>query len=227
MHISPGVVEGGKLALGYVAGAGSLALAAKMAYDTIKSDGGLGALLTRSIPTTLLVLAFFQLLPHYRAGVSEVHFIFGPILYLIFGGGPAAIGLALGLLIQSVAFVPADLPQYFMNVTTLIVPLFVVSWLVRTIVPSHAPYVRLKLWQAFAASIAYQGGIILIVALWVLYGRGFGSENLAQIGSFAVNYLVVVIVEPLVSIAVLALAKIVDPMVHGRYFHNRLHHPVS
>ena len=46
---------------------------------------------------------------------------------LIFGAAPAAFGLALGLLLQGMFFVPSDLPQYGMNVTTLLVPLFAIG----------------------------------------------------------------------------------------------------
>ncbi|BAV65915.1 energy-coupling factor ABC transporter permease [Sphingobium cloacae] len=228
MHIQPGVVEGAKIALSYATAAGSAALAVGMARDTIRLDGGSRALVLRSIATTLLVLFFFQILPHYASGISEVHFIFGATLYLIFGGGPAAIGLALGLLVQGLLFQPQDLPQYFMNVTTLVVPLYIVTRLVRKLVPAHAPYVGLRLWQALALAAAYQGGIILLVAFWGLYGQGFGAENMHQIGVFMANYLVVIIVEPVVTMAMLALAKLFDPMTTGHpLFYNRLHHPVS
>ena len=40
MHISPGVIEGPKMILGYVTGAGSLLTAAFMARQTIAEDGG-------------------------------------------------------------------------------------------------------------------------------------------------------------------------------------------
>ena len=46
------------------------------------------------------VLTFFQLLPHPPVGVSEVHLILGSTLFLVLGAGPAALGLALGLLLQ-------------------------------------------------------------------------------------------------------------------------------
>ena len=228
MHIQPGVVEGAKMILSYVTGAGSAFLLAKMARDTVTSDGGAKALILRSIATTALVLIFFEVLPHYTRGISEVHFVFGAMLYLIFGGGPAAIGLALGLLLQGLVFEPQDLPQYFINVTTLIVPLYLVTRLVKTLVPAHSPYVGLRLWQALALAAAYQGGIILIVAFWGFYGQGFGAENVARIGTFAANYLVVIVVEPLVTMAALALAKALDPMAVGHpIFYKRLHHPVS
>lgn len=228
MHIEPGVVEGAKIILSYVTAAGSAALAAKMARDTIVADGGARALVLRSLVTTGLVLIFFEVFPHYTRGLSEVHFIFGATLYLIFGGGPAAIGLAGGLLLQGLLFEPRDLPQYFINVTTLIVPLYVVTRLVGRLVPPHAPYVGLRLWQAFALAAAYQGGIILLVAFWGFYGQGFGAENAGQVATFAVNYLVVIVVEPLIAMAMLGIAKLLDPVAVGHpIFYNRLHHPVS
>lgn len=228
MHIEPGVVEGAKIVLSYATAAGSAVLTAQMARDTVTTDGGAKALMLRSIATTALVLIFFEVLPHYTRGISEVHFIFGATLYLIFGGGPAAIGLAAGLLLQGLFFEPRDLPQYFMNVTTLIVPLYLVTRLVRKLVPPHAPYVGLRSWQAFALAAAYQGGIILLVAFWGFYGQGFGAENVSQVSTFAVNYLVVIIVEPLVALLVLAIAKALDPIAAGHpIFYNRLHHPVS
>jgi hypothetical protein len=74
-----------------VTGTASVVVAAKLSMDTVRNDGGLHALVLRSIVTTALVFCFFEVLPHYAVGVSEVHFIFGALLYLIFGSGPSAI----------------------------------------------------------------------------------------------------------------------------------------
>lgn len=227
MHISPGIVEGSKMLLSYGTAAISFGSAAKLASQTVRHDGGTRALVLRSIVTTILVFCFFEVLPHYRVGVSEVHFIFGALLYLVFGAGPTAIGLALGLLGQSLLFETEDLPQYFINVTTVIVPLWVVAILARRIVRLHTPYVALKYWQALLLSLAYQGGVILIVAMWSVYGRGFGVENLASIAQFGVAYLFVVVVEPLVTLAVLAVAKRLDRYAKSPMLYNRLHHPVN
>jgi hypothetical protein len=228
MHIQPGVVEGAKMLVSYGTAAVAFGGGAKLAFQTIRHDGGLRALVLRSIVTTILVFGFFEVLPHYRVGVSEVHFIFGALLYLVFGAGPTAIGLALGLLAQSVLFETEDLPQYFINVTTLIVPLWVVAVLARRIVPPHTPYVELKYWQALVLSLVYQGGVIHIVGLWSLYGKGFAVENLMAIARFGVAYLpAVVFVEPLVTLAALAIAKRLDRYAKTPIFYNRLHHPVN
>lgn len=228
MHISPGVVEGARLTLGYATGAVSCALGVMLSWDTVRKDGGARALLLRSIVTTILVFCFFQVLPHYRVGVSEVHFIFGAMLYVLFGAGPTAIGLAAGLLLQGWLFVPEDLPQYYINVTTLVVPLWIVSLLARAIVAHHTPYVGMKYWQLLVLSLAYQGGVILIVAFWSFYGQGLGADNLSGVVRFAYNYLVVIIVEPLVTLLMLALARKFDHATKSHpIFYRRLHHEVT
>ena len=176
MHIEPGVVDGAKIVLSYATGAASIGLAAKLAWNTIRNDGGVSALVMRSAVATALVFSFFELLPHYPVGVSEVHLILGSTLYLIFGAGPASIGLALGLLIQGLFFAPFDLPQYGINVTTLIVPLWGISLLAKKIIAPATPYVEVKYLQALALSTSFQGGIVAWVAFWALYGHGFSTD---------------------------------------------------
>ena len=227
MHIEPGVVDGAKMTLSFATGAASFGLAGKMAYDTIRHDGGVSALALRGVAATALVFCFFEVFPHYSVGISEVHFILGSTLYLILGAGPAAIGLAGGLLLQGLFFAPSDLPQYGINVTTLLVPLWAMSLLAKRIIPRDTPYVNVTYLQALSLSTAYQGGIIAWVAFWAFYGRGFGAENLAEVGSFGGAYLTVIILEPLADLAVLALARHLAPYATNPLFYNRLHHPAT
>lgn len=224
MHIEEGVVTGAKILLSYGTAAVAAGLIAKLAWDTVKRDGGVLALAVRSLVCIALVFCFFEILPTFPVGVSEVHIILGATLYLMFGAGPAAIGLAGGLLIQGLFFAPFDLPQYGMNVTSLIVPLFAVSVLAKRIIPADTAYVDVKYTQVLALSFAFQGGVVAWVAFWALYGQGFGAENLNNIAVFGGAYLLVVLLEPLIDLAVLAAAK----MLAGRQtplFYNRLHHP--
>jgi len=227
MHIEPGVVAGAKLVLSYGTGAASFGLAAKMAWDTVREDGGLGALAMRSVATTGLVFCFFQVLPRYPVGVSEVHLILGSTLYLIFGAGPASIGLAMGLLLQGLLFAPFDLPQYGINVTTLIVPLWGIGLLAKRIIPAATPYVEVKYLQALALSTSFQGGIVAWVAFWAFYGQGFGAENLTAVATFGGAYMTVIIIEPLVDLAVLAMAKTLARFAKSPIFYNRLHHAAA
>ncbi|PZU86254.1 MAG: cobalt transporter [Shinella sp.] len=227
MHIEPGVVDGAKIIFSYATAAVSFGLVAKMARDTIIRDGGLGALVSRSLISTALVFSFFEILPHYPVGVSEVHLILGSTLYLMFGAGAASIGLALGLLIQGFFFTPFDLPQYGMNVTTLIVPLWAVSQLAKRVVPSRKAYVDVTYLQALSMSTAYQAGIVAWVAFWAFYGQGLGAENLHNVATFGGAYMTVIILEPLADLAVLAIAKTLAPLTKTSFFYNRLHHAAA
>lgn len=204
MHIEPGVVNGAKILLSYATAAGAGAYTMKLAWDALRERGP-ASLLMRGAIATALVFAFFEILPHFPVGVSEVHFILGSTLFLIFGPAPAAIGLALGLLVQGLFFAPFDLPQYGMNLTTLLVPLFALQALASRIIAPGTPYVDLRYGQALALSTAYQGGVVLWVAFWAIYGQGLAGIN--GIATFGAAYMLIVLIEPLVDLAVLAGAK--------------------
>lgn len=222
MHIEPGLVDGTKIVLSYATAAAALGYAAKPSLDMMKKEGVV-ALLLRSLIAAALVFCFFEVLPHHPVGVSEVHLILGTTLLLLFGVAPAAMGLAGGLLVQGLFFAPFDLPQYGMNVTTLLVPLFATAALARKVIPSDVAYVDIRYAQAFKLSVAYQGGIVLWVAFWALYGRGLDAENLSSIGSFGLAYMSVVLAEPLIDLGVLAVAKMLHRLKGSLVVHSRLH----
>jgi ABC-type Co2+ transport system permease subunit len=222
MHIEPGIVEGAKIALGLATAAGAATFAARLALDTARRDG-VASLLGRSAISTALVFAFFEVLPHHAVGVSEVHLIMGSTLFLLFGLAPAAIGLAFGLLIQGLFFAPLDLPQYGINLTTLLVPLFGLALLAHRVIPARTAYTDIRYRQALALSTAYQGGIVGWVAFWALYGQGFGTANLAQVATFGAAYMSVVLLEPLVDLAVLAGAKALDRFKDSPLLEKRLY----
>ena len=224
MHIEPGLVEGGKIVLSYATATGALAYGAKLSWESIRKDG-LTSLLLRAFISSVLVFGFFELLPHHPVGVSEVHLILGTTLLLVFGVAPAAIGLAAGLLVQGLFFAPFDLPQYGMNVTTLLLPLWGIHLLAKRIIPARTAYVDTRYTQALVLSTAYQGGIVAWVAFWAFYGHGFSSENLASVGSFGLAYMSVVLLEPLIDLGVLAAAKALSRYSQGPLFNVRLHQP--
>lgn len=206
MHIEAGIVDGAKIALSYATAAGAFAYAAKETFKDLR-DTNVVSFAARALIATIGVFVFFELMPHFAVGVSEVHFILGSTLFLILGAAPAAFGLAMGLLVQGAFFAPFDLPQYFINVTTLLVPLFALTALAKQIIAPNTAYVDLKYSQALALSTAYQGGVVVWVAFWAFYGQGFGAENIASVLAFGGAYMLVVLVEPLADLAVLAGAK--------------------
>ncbi|KAB2319924.1 cobalt transporter [Betaproteobacteria bacterium SCN1] len=223
MHIEPGIVDSAKLVLSYGTALAVFAYTAKLAWGTIRQDGA-APLALRSLVAAVLVFCFFEVFPHYPVGVSEVHLILGSTLFLMFGAAPAAIGLAAGLLLQGIFFAPWDLPQYGMNVTTLLVPLMALSALARRIVPAHTAYKDVKYSQCLALSVAYQGGVVAWVAFWAIYGQGAGAANLAEIGAFGAAYMAVVLIEPLIDLMVLGAAKALTQMRDSVVFQRRLYH---
>lgn len=223
MHIEPGLVDSTKIVLSYATAAGALAYTARQAAKAIRTSG-LVSLALRTAIAAPLVFTFFEVLPHFPVGVSEVHFILGSTLFLLLGAAPTALGLALGLLVQSLFFAPHDLPQYGMNLTTLLVPLFAIKALADRIVSPDTAYVDLRYRQALALSTAFQGGVVAWVAFWAIYGRGLGADNLSSIATFGGAYMLVVLIEPLADLAVLAVAKamrglqiagLLEPRLHG------------
>jgi len=221
MHIEPGLVDGAKIALGYAtaSAAGATAL-----YHVTKAtrDSGIASVALRSVIATVGVFIFFEILPHFPVGVSEVHFILGSTLFLILGAGPAAVGLAMGLLIQGMFFAPLDLPQYGMNLTTLLVPLFALHELAKRVIAPGTAYVDLSYRQVLALSTVYQGGVVAWVAFWAVYGAGFGADSLAAIGTFGLAYMAVVLIEPIADLAILGIAKALkgqgSPLVTPRLY---------
>lgn len=223
MHIEPGIVAGPKMALAHGTAAAAAAYTARLAIDDLRMHG-LASFALRTVIAAIGVFISFEVMPHFAVGISEVHFILGTTLFLILGAAPAAIGLALGLLVQGLFFAPTDLPMYFVNVSTLLWPLFAIDALARRIIPAATAYVDLQYLDVLKLSLTYQGGIVAWVAFWAVYGQGFGSENLAAIASFGAAYLLVVLVEPVVDLGALAIAKALRPARHSPLVARRLYH---
>ncbi|NAZ37621.1 energy-coupling factor ABC transporter permease [Rubellimicrobium sp. CFH 75288] len=200
MHIEPGLVTGAKLALGAATAAGSATVALRLSWEDLRRRG-LFSLAARAGLATAATLVFFELLPSQPVGVSEVHLILGSALFLILGAAPAALGLALGLLLQGLLFEPADLPQYGMNVTTLLVPLFALAWVAGRTIPAGTRYADLRYGDVLKLSATYQGGVVAWVAFWAFWGQG--AEVAGAVATFAAAYLVVVLIEPVVDLALL------------------------
>jgi ABC-type Co2+ transport system permease subunit len=206
MHIEAGVVAGAKMLLSYGTAAGVLGVTAKLALDNLRENGIL-SLIFKSIIATIIVFCCFEILPHYPIGVSEVHLILGTTILLVFGIAPAAIGLTLGLLIQGLFFAQFDLPQYGINVTTLLASILILNIAIKKIVPSKTAYKDISYSQMLKLSIVWEGAIVSWVAFWAFYGQGLSSENLSNVFSFGSAYMGVIILEPFIDLAVLSAVK--------------------
>ena len=226
MHIEAGIVQGAKIILSYGTAAVSFGIAGKLAIDNIKNSGFL-SMIVKTIITSILVFVFFEVFPHQAVGVSEVHLILGSTLFLIFGAGAASFGLAIGLLVQGMFFAQFDLPQYGMNVTTLLMPLFAMSFVASKVIPKNIAYKDIKYMDALKLSLTYQGGIVMWVAFWALYGQGFTSENLVSVFSFGAAYMSIILIEPLVDLAVLAAAKTLGNLKNSSFVNHRLYNTTN
>lgn len=220
MHIEPGVVDAAKIGLSYATAAAAGATGLYFAGQALRERGAL-SLIARSVTAAVLTFVFFEVLPHFPVGVSEVHFILGSTLFLLLGAGPAAIGLAVGLLVQGAFFAPIDLPQYGMNMTTLLVPLFVMMEVAKRAIAPGTAHVDLSYGQVLKLSLVYQGGVVAWVAFWAFYGQGLAAT--AGVASFGATYMTVVLLEPLVGLAVLALAKTLRGKVPAGLVTSRLY----
>ncbi|MGO4909145.1 energy-coupling factor ABC transporter permease [Pseudorhodobacter sp. W20_MBD10_FR17] len=220
MHIEPGIVTGAKILFSYGTAAAAATYSVKLIAESLREKGVL-SLAARAMISTVSVFVFFQIMPHFSVGVSEVHFILGSTLFLLLGAAPAAIGLALGLLFQGMFFSPIDLPQYGMNMTTLLVPLFAIQAIAARTISANTAYVDLSYKQALMLSTTYQAGVVAWVAFWAILGNGFAAANLASVATFGIAYMSVILLEPLVDLAVLAIAKnlkdsnLVTPRLHN------------
>lgn len=222
MHIEPGVLDGAKMAFAYATAAGAAGYTAKLAFEDLKSHK-VASFALRTVMATVGTFIFFEVLPHFAVGVSEVHFILGTTLFLLMGAAPAALGLALGLLIQGAFFAPSDLPMFFVNVTTLLVPLFAISALANRFIPRDKAYVDLAYADVFKLSAMYQGGVVAWVAFWAFYGQGIGAETAQSVLTFGAAYMLVVLIEPIADLAVLAGAKAVRSGKLSGLFTSRLY----
>ncbi|WP_375231028.1 energy-coupling factor ABC transporter permease [Roseobacter sp. S98] len=221
MHIEPGVVDGAKMVLAYGTAAAAGGYSLKLAADDLKTHSAI-SFGVRSVLAVVAVFLFFEVFPHFAVGISEVHFILGTTILLLLGAGPAVVGLAGGLLAQGMLFAPTDMPMFFVNVTTLLFPLFAIDALAKRIIPEQKTFVDCNYSEVLKLSFAYQGGVIAWVAFWALYGQGFGAENISAVTSFGAAYLLVVLVEPIADLVVLAAAKLLRDTKPNGLFTERL-----
>jgi ABC-type Co2+ transport system permease subunit len=196
MHIEPGVVDGAKIILSVATSAIACGLTIKACLETRKSSGT-AVLVQRSVIATFLVFCFFEVLWHHPVGISEVHLIMGSSLFLLFGAGPTAIGLTLGLLIQGLLFAPTDLPQFGMNLTSLLLPLFALNYVARRVISPRTAYVDLS-------------------------SQGFSVPTITSILSFGGAYIGVIALESCLDLCLLAGAKRVHQLRGFSFFDSRL-----
>lgn len=187
MHIEPGVLAAAKIAAADVVALGLVGGAAWLALQR-------PALLLRSA----LAAAFFTLCMQsffLKVGPSELHFVGAMPMVLVLGLVPTLLGFAFGLLLQGLLFEPADLLHLSVNTLSLAVPLLAV----------HAALgrrlARIDLRAVLRLDSAYYAGVTAMVGFWLSIGEG--ATPVSEWARFAAPYLAVVVLEPIVTVAVL------------------------
>ena len=191
MHIEPGIIAPAKLAFAAVA-ASTLYLG--YLPQLLKSP----TLILRTGLAALFFSLFMQAF-HMQVGPSELHFIGAMPIYLTFGFIPTLFGFAIGLLLQGALFEPQDLVHLAVNSLSLAVPL----------VALHYSFGR-KISQLNVATIMkldayYYSGVTLMVGFWLFMANQ--ATPLVEWLHFASSYLILVAMEPLLTMAILLLIK--------------------
>lgn len=192
MHIEPGLIAAPKLAF---AAAAATAVLACYVPRLIKQP----LLLLHTVLAALFFSVFMQIF-HMKAGPSELHFLGAMPIYLAFGFVPTLIGFALGLLLQGLVFEPQDLQNLAVNSLTLIVPLMALHYtLGRKLVAQGVSRVQ----QIVKLDAVYYAGVVAMVGFWLMLGET--ATALSEWATFALAYAPWLLVEPLVTLAVLWL----------------------
>ena len=191
MHIEPGIIAPAKLAFAAVA-ASTLYLG--YLPQLLKSP----ALILRTGLAAIFFSLFMQAF-HMQVGPSELHFIGAMPIYLTFGFIPTLFGFAIGLLLQGALFEPQDLVHLAVNSLSLAVPLVALHYSFGRKISQINVVTVLKL-DAY-----YYSGVTLMVGFWLFMANQ--ATPLVEWLHFASSYLILVAMEPLLTMAILLLIK--------------------
>jgi len=198
MHIQPGILNGV-----------TLAYANETALATVA--GFIPAVLKRPqlVVRTLLAALFFSVLMeifHLPVGASELHLVGASTIYFLFGFLPTLLGFALGLLLQGMLFEPQDLLHLGVNALSLMLPLIATHAVIgRKFLAKRGDQTSLNWREVVRFDGMYYAGVVAMVGFWLLQGNVV--TPLAQWGSFALAYLPLVLLEPLLTVALVQVIK--------------------
>ena len=136
---------------------------------------------------------------HLPVGPSELHLVGAIPIYLLFGYIPTLFGFMLGLFLQAFFFEPQDMLHLAVNFLSLGVPLVVV----------HATYGRhlqkLRLTNLVTLDAFYYTGVTLMVGFWLSISTD--PAPLADWARFAASYVLLVVLEPVLTISLVLLGE--------------------
>lgn len=194
MHIEPGLIAPAKVALANAAAVGVLGYyASKHLHQPL------------TWLRTGLAAIFFSLFMqsfHMQVGPSELHFVGAMAMYLTLGFAPTLFGFAAGLLLQGLLFDAHDLPHLAVNSLSLIIPLLVVHYgMGKRLLAEDAHTLRWS--QIVKLDASYYAGVTLMVGFWLSLAEI--TTPLASWATFAASYGLLVLCEPLFTLATVRL----------------------
>jgi len=141
-----------------------------------------------------------------KVGPSELHFVGAMAIYLTLGFRPTLYGFAFGLLLQGLVFDPMDLPHLAVNSLSLMVPLVTVHMTLGKKLFANKLTKRVSWKEIVKLDAVYYAGVVSMVGFW-LFAVSNVATPFSAWASFAVSYLAVIAVEPVITIATVRLLK--------------------
>ena len=198
MHIQPGILNG--VTIAYANETALVTIAAFIPAVFKKPD---------TIVRTILAALFFSVLMqsfHMSVGPSELHLVGASTIYFLFGFIPTLLGFALGLLLQGTIFEQQDLIHLGVNSLSLILPLMSAHALIgRKFLAQRSDKTKINWSEVIRFDSVYYGGVVAMVGFWLL--NGTEATPFVQWGVFAISYLPLVLLEPVLTVTLIKLIK--------------------
>jgi ABC-type Co2+ transport system permease subunit len=193
MHIEPGFVSPAKVLMADTAAAGLIAWGVKEQLKTVLREPWAPL---KTVAAALFFSLFMESF-HANVGPSELHFVGAMAMYLTLGFVPTLLGFAVGLLLQGLVFQPTDLMHLGVNSLSLMLPLVMTHAIAGSRLFDRGLGERVGLARILKLDALYYGGVTAMVGFWLMIGDT--ATPFASWASFAVSYLAVVALEPVVT----------------------------
>ena len=211
MHVEPGFVAPLKVTLANAGAIGVLMWGFKEQLKSFAKEPWI-------ILKTLLAAVFFSIfmqLYSMPVGVSELHFVGAIAMYLTLGFTPTLLGFAIGLGFQGLVFDPGDLYHLGVNSLSLMLPLITTHYIAGRKFFDTNIAKRLSWVNIVKLDAIYYAGVTTMVGFWLVIGDV--QTPFADWATFAVSYLAIVALEPVVTyIAVRGLKLFEDNSLVAR-----------
>lgn len=204
MHIEPGYVSAAKVVAANAGAIGVFLWGCKQQVSEF--------LKTPATPLkTVLAAGFFSIFMqsfHMSVEPSELHFVGAMAMYLTLGFTPVLLGFAVGLLFQALAFDPQDMYHLGVNSLSLMLPLISVHYLNGRQLFAKELTKRVSFAQILKLDAIYYTGVTGMVGFWLMVGDV--ATPFTAWAQFALSYLAIVALEPIVTFATVKGLKAIE-----------------